>query len=342
MHGREASLPAATPAAWRLFLRAERCAGLAQHMLEAGRQHVLPADVAQVLRTAAVNEHRRALAARGQLAHIARLAGENGWRVAVLKGTADVARGAVVVIADVDVIASEADARALAAALDRTGYTPFQQDTPSHLMPRGIGGGLFVEVHRAVTGFPRPDDVPLHRARTLPGLEPLLALAPHDHAWVVLCQAALKHPDRLIRLRDTWMIHEALGQCSAAERVELDARIDAHYAATELRNFVRRVERGRDSPLDTRRAVRAYLAHARGFARGSRGLNALQQAARGIAVAGAGFDLIRRAREAPPRGPLRRLRRLAFFAAAATLAGIVTADDSLVIRQLRRGQDPSA
>src|SRR5690606_3821454 len=105
--------------------------------------------------------------------------------------------------------------------LDADGFEPKSGRGHWHLQARTDVGSLQVEVHRAVTGFDEPAAVPWQRCRPISSLEPLLALAPGDHAWTVVCQAVRKHPDRRLRIRDLYVIRDALGRSSAEDRARL-------------------------------------------------------------------------------------------------------------------------
>src|SRR5690606_19210146 len=105
--------PTTSVEGWRLFLRMERCAALLERSLAADPVAVDAVGLT-ALRAGAGEELRRILSARGQLRVVADAARELGIEVLVLKGTADVARGAPVLVMDVDVLARPDEARRLA------------------------------------------------------------------------------------------------------------------------------------------------------------------------------------------------------------------------------------
>jgi len=258
--------PDAGADAWRLFLRIERCAAVLQESV-AQTGTVLPADAARALSGQALREMHLVLLARAQLRTIAAAAEQLGITVVALKGTADVALGHSVPCADVDVLASPDDARRLAAALDAAGFDAQSSASKWHLDPRTMAGALAVEIHTAVAGFPTPTDVPLGDAVPLADCAPLRALAPHDHAWTILCQAACKHADRWTRLRDLTMLSAALERMSTTARALLDERIAAHRAAAMMRDMITRARHPRSGwrdPLQHRMPA-AYLTEARRF-----------------------------------------------------------------------------
>lgn len=253
--------PQASAGGWRLFLAIESCAALL-HQAVAGDAAPMDPAGASVLRAAALDDTTRALSARAQLRLLARLAGELGIEVIVLKGGADLARGMELRVADVDVLVRPEELTRLAEALDAGGLVPQKQDGFWHLQPRTAEGALQVEIHRAVTGFDAPELVPWGETAPLPGFEPLRALAPPDHAWTVLNQAVRNHPARRTRIRDLVMVRRALEACTPPQRADLDARVGAGDPA--YRAMVRLAEEGgRVEGEAARRLRREYLLRSR-------------------------------------------------------------------------------
>lgn len=316
--------PGAATDAWRLFLWWERCAALLQHSL-AEHPVALPPHAAAELRGMALREMRRILSARAQLRRVAALASDLDIPVIVLKGTADVARGVDSLLMDVDVLTRPQDAERLATALDAEGFTPSAGAGHWHLQARTDPGALQVEVHRAVTGFDDPAMVPWEEAREIDGLAPLLALAPGDHAWTVIGQAVRKHPDRRQRIRDLYLIRDALRRATPAEQALLRQRAAEDPYGTAASTMIELAEAGGILPEGTparRRLRRMYLLQSRridappGTMRNRLWLRAVESVAAGP------WENVRRFRRTHAyagRGiePLRTPARLATFGVAA-------------------------
>jgi hypothetical protein len=211
-----------------MFLSQERCAVLLQNALRVvPASPTLPPHALPILDYFVTGEIRRILSARAQIRTLASIARETGWRILLLKGTVDVAENVDVPCSDVDVWCDQGTLPALVARLDSSGFTAGAHEPDLHAPARTMPGMLAVEVHFGVLGFPRPGDMPVDRAAPVAGLEPLIRLAPEDHAWTVLSQAVLKHPDRQTRIRDIVIIRRALNACTAQGRDRLDQRVKA-------------------------------------------------------------------------------------------------------------------
>ena len=291
--------PAASAAAWHVFLRWERCAALL------GTPD-LPGHAAAVLRDAVFRETRHILSARAQLRTIARIAQDAGIDVIALKGSADVARGMNVPSADVDVLARPGAAEALVAALDGAGFTAESRGNAHHLEPRTLPGALHVEVHFGVSGFDAPGDVPWDRAEPVEAMPPLLVLAGQDHAWTVLCQAARTDVSKRHCIRDLAMLRAALARCDAPSLATLHDRIDGSPYAVVMRQMLERATGGGGADPAGDRLARVYLMHTRtvSLPRPVAIAQLWQLAADGIAI-----------------GPLSNWRRLESARAAATRYG---------------------
>lgn len=321
--------PEAPAEAWHLFVWWERCASLLQHSLAEGAV-ALPSHAAAVLREMTLQEMRRILSARAQLHRVASLAAELGIPVIVLKGTADVARGIDSLLMDVDILTRPEHAEHLATALDSEGFQPKAGGGHWHLQARTDPGALQVEVHRAVTGFDDPTTVPWEGAREIEGYEPLLTLAPADHAWTVIGQAVRKHPDRRQRIRDLYLIRDAWRRASVEEWAGLHRRAAQDPYGTAGSEMIRLAENG--GVIDPgsaagRRLRRMYLLQSRrvvappGTLRNRLWLRAVESVAAGP------VDNVRRFRrthEYAGRGiePLRTPVRLVMFGVAAIGASL--------------------
>lgn len=212
--------PEVGAAAWELFLYWERCGALLRHSLTETQTELAP-EAARVLDGRVIAELRRILSARAQMKRLARIAAELGMEVVVLKGTADVARGMDLFVMDVDVLVRPEDADRLGAALDADGFEVSGGGGHYHLPPRRDPHSLQVEVHRAVSGFDDPAEVPWSRLQPLAGYEPLMAFDPADHAWTAIGQAVRVHPERRQRLRDLYLLRRATERSTEDQRARL-------------------------------------------------------------------------------------------------------------------------
>lgn len=257
--------PEVGAAAWDLFLYWERCGVLLRHSLTESGTELAP-QAARVLDERVIAELRRILSSRAQMKRVARIAGELGMEVVVLKGTADVARGMDLFVMDVDVLVRPEDVDRLGAALDEDGFEVSGGGGHYHLAPRRDPHSLQVEVHRAVSGFDDPADIPWDRLQPLEGYEPLVGFDPADHAWTSIGQAVRIHPDRRQRLRDLYLLRQALQRATEEQRDRLRrfARSDP-YGDASLR-LLDLVERDGIPPAGSaaeRALRRMYLLQAR-------------------------------------------------------------------------------
>jgi hypothetical protein len=236
----DAEVPgAATP--WRIFARSERCAIPLRARLRAGGVYPsLPENARSTLETVARVELQRVLSARAHLRVIDRLAARGGWEVAVLKGGAACFddRDALD-LADLDVLARPADARALAAALDASGYGDAGPSSPQHLEGRMSRGGLKVEVHTAIDMADAGRDADVWNAVVpIEGTACLRLLAPRDHLWHLLVHVGVLHPYRRGALRDSLLIAQAVRRCGRADLEGIDTRIADHVHGDVLRDLL--------------------------------------------------------------------------------------------------------
>jgi len=205
--------PDVGPEAWRLFLRAERCA-LALSTRAEG-------DAPPLLHATATVELQRILSARAQLERLGRAAARAGLRALVLKGgVAALGTGAPVDLHDVDVLAEPGQAEALADLLDRSGYAVAGGRASAHLGQRVTANAVDVEVHFRVEELGDPADL-WARAEPLPQHPGLWQPAPFDHCRHVLLHATITHPFRRGALRDLLLIGEADRACPPAGAAHL-------------------------------------------------------------------------------------------------------------------------
>ncbi len=181
------------------------------------------------------------LSARAQLQLIDRLAAEHGWEVVVLKGgVAALTDQNPVDLADIDVLARPDDARALAAALDSTGYRDVGPSSPFHLKGRiAAGAGLPVEVHAKIdmVGCDWSESI-WSRVTPLAGATGLRRLGARDHLWHLLVHVGALHAYRRGAIRDLLLVSWALAQCSKSELADVEAQIACDAHALTLRDML--------------------------------------------------------------------------------------------------------
>lgn len=189
-------------AMWPALVEAARHHGmLASVAFLATQEKGLPADLQVRLRDVRYHAGIFHIRAEKQLRQLGALAQELETPLILLKGPVTAraypfpeARA----FGDLDLFApSEERARRLEAALIERGYVSHADSRTGHLPPlQPSEGGLRVELHcNAAEILPAlRADVPLwNRARPVPGLPGLLALAPVDHALYITVHALEKH-----------------------------------------------------------------------------------------------------------------------------------------------------
>jgi len=263
--------------AWEIALLQERCSALLLQQIGSLEALSLERRCSDVIRRSAESESLRILSARAHLLTLAETARKTGVLLAVLKGGVSIGYGHHVFVNDVDVLAALGKEEVVALELDKRGFVPESKGGVYHLEPRVSKYAIPVEVHRAVLGIPRPDQSLWDSVEPIPSLQPLVRLSWANHVWTVLCQMVLKHPDRLYRIRDLFLLKTALSSCNPEERKALEIRAAAHPLHDEFRRVVA-YALGEESQLDRahiRRAlVRGYLvlARSRSFSAYGKGL----------------------------------------------------------------------
>jgi hypothetical protein len=231
----------ASPETWALFFRAERCALAVQGALRAwdGRDGLtLTTTTRDAVLRHVLDESRAALSGRAQLQQLSEAATRSGWRVILLKGGAAIAEGKHVQLSDLDILVGADDLEAITAWLNDTGY----QDSglaPSvqHLPLRIAREALPIEIHTRLTCF---HDVAAVRARAIPmpALPGLWRLSPADHCWHTLAHAVLQHPERRGRLRELFLLADAMNVCEADGTL---AQVQTEMHAHERRDVLMRM-----------------------------------------------------------------------------------------------------
>ncbi|HEY7768983.1 nucleotidyltransferase family protein [Longimicrobium sp.] len=202
--------PPVSPAGWGLFLGVERCA-LA--LAARGAAADDPAG-SRAIRAQAVDESRSVLSARAELRRLGQAVRGPGVSLVVLKGAAPLLYGGrQVPMQDVDVLGTPAAARAVAEALDRSGFQGQGRAASHRLAVRTQEAGLPVEIHTTAPGLP-----PAALDRAVPvAHSPLRVLHPADHLLHLLVHSAVHHPDRRGRLRDLLLIADAVARCAPGD-----------------------------------------------------------------------------------------------------------------------------
>ena len=271
--------------AWSVFLARERCTSLLVGS-ELGRSSpqgqgtALLAGVPAAVRTRALEEARRTLAARALLHRMDAILGSAGIGAVVLKGGAAVARGRTIDLADVDILVGPGHARDVAALLERAmALTPDGPDPlvgghgMTHLAPRKGEEGLPVEVHFSLRHMPDPAEL-LARSVPLEGLSHVRGLDPADHLHHLVVHNALQHPERRGILRDVGLALQAARVCQPVDVEEVRSRLRTDRVtgpAGALLTVVTTLAEGR-TPTDPfrRSAAVGYLLAAEGRRRDRR------------------------------------------------------------------------
>lgn len=249
-----ATPPEVDSSAWRLFLRAERCAVALSTRTEG--------EAPPLLHALATLELQRILSARAQIEHLGRLAAEAGERILVLKGGLMALGAAVSVdLVDVDVLAEPWAAPRIAALLDARGYVAQGAGADAHLSQRRQPYAVHVEVHHSLTELPAEEL--WARADAIPGKPGLWRPAPVDQIWHALLHSTLTHPFRRGALRDLLIIAWADEAAGGEARSLLEDRLTADRRGKLLREALRLARDIRDdrAPVDLfrREAAAHYL-----------------------------------------------------------------------------------
>ncbi|MDX1577881.1 MAG: nucleotidyltransferase family protein [Gemmatimonadota bacterium] len=253
----ETEPPAGRAEALAFVLSMEACALPLRRRLEESRGPALPEVLTTTLDVAVRTELQQVLAAREQLATVAALAREHGWRVIVLKGGTLVHSDRPLALGDVDVLLARAEASLLADELDARGYAVRPAGGLQHLPARWTPGSAPVEIHHRL--FPFPDEGELLRRSVTLGrargdgdsLEGLRRLHPVDELRHVLAHDVLRHPRLRGRLRGLVLAARVLERCEAADVEAVRGWIADAEEPEPLASQLRAAERIASWPLDT-------------------------------------------------------------------------------------------
>ncbi len=235
-------------AAWALFFEAEACALEIDARLPAAERSAFPIEIQATLTAAVQHELKRALAARGQLKAIAKLARQASIPVAVLKGGVPLAKGKNLHLLDIDLLVPPEHGEALTSALESAGYQTAGWSSPRHLAARVVEGGLRVEIHTSTHRDGTPLDVSVwDRLAPLEGELGLWRLPPEEHLWHLLVHLTVDHPYRAGRIRDLLVLADAVGACSQDDLAKVERRCNEsarRKEAVALLATSRRLQRG--------------------------------------------------------------------------------------------------
>ncbi|HEU5467506.1 MAG TPA: nucleotidyltransferase family protein [Gemmatimonadales bacterium] len=237
--------------AWKLFLKAERCAVALSTRAEG--------DAPPVLHAVATIELQRILSARAQLEELGRRVHALGERIMVLKGGL-MALGSAsgVDLMDIDVLTERDSAQRIAGLLDAQGYLVEGPDSPAHLAQRRQPFAVHIEVHHSLAECSAAE-VWAH-AEPVPGRPGLWKAAALDQVWHALRHTAYTHPFRRGALRDLILIGWADTGCDQASHEELQGRMGTDEVLRALLRVARDLRDDR-APIDAfrREAAAHYL-----------------------------------------------------------------------------------
>jgi len=238
--------------AWKLFLRAERCAIALSTRTEG--------DAPPLLHAAATVELQRILSARAQIEELGRQVAAVGMRVVVLKGgVMALGSSAGVDLSDIDVLGEPAAAHRIAGLLDDRGYLTQGQSSPMHLPQRRQEFAVHIEIHHGLTELPATDL--WAAAEPVPGRPGLWKPAAVDQVWHALVHSAVTHPFRRGALRDLLLIGWADQPLNGAGHRTLDQRMDAHPRKELLATTLRLARDIRDARAPVDPFLRESAAH---------------------------------------------------------------------------------
>ena len=238
--------------AWKLFLRAERCAIALSTRTEG--------DAPPLLHAAATVELQRILSARAQIEELGRQVAAIGKRVVVLKGgLMALGSSAGIDLVDVDILTEPASAEEIAGLLNTRGYLTHGPSSPAHLAQRRQEFAVPIEVHHALTELSASDV--WATAEPLPGRPGLWKPAVLEQVWHALVHSVVTHPFRRGSLRDLLLIGWADQSLDEAGRRRLDERVRSHPRGAAFAAMLRLAREIRDSRAPADPFPREAAAH---------------------------------------------------------------------------------
>ncbi len=217
----------ADAAAWRLFLRVERCALPLSQLLQAHAGLPVGDGCRTALAPALQRELLPITVARTHLRRVARVAERLGIPVIVLKGGI-LALGDPIAMADVDVLLPKEEITRFSEGLarDRWESLPYHSDR----VPQTVtDSGMPLELHQGTGLRGELDDAVWDRSELFADLPPLRRLGALDHLRHVAQHMSLDHSNRRVRLRDLYLLRRAAERCRREDLDALWAGRDASY-----------------------------------------------------------------------------------------------------------------
>ncbi len=251
---------------FRLFFEAERCAvQLTRRFHDEDVGITVPGEIQSRVAAQTERETARIRSARTQLAVVAQIVLQHGWRVAVLKGAVvAMSDQSAVDLVDIDLLAAPEDAARLAEQLSLQEYRPVGHSSPRHLTGSAKDDGIPIEIHTTLArdGASLPSAfwdrvVPLE---TVPGL---YRLRPKDHLWHLLEHVAIDHPERRGFVRELMLISSAIAECTENDVAMVRRLIEKHALRTRLRELfstARAFGEGRSTGDRLQRVAAAFYA----------------------------------------------------------------------------------
>jgi hypothetical protein len=204
------SPPVESEESWRLFLAREACAPRLKRRMR-------PVDVPAVLAAAADRDTQMVLALRVELNDVVALAQRLGIAPIVLKGGVALHDPARAMFArDLDLLLPLDEARTLVAAMAEAGWGSEGRGAWHHFAERARSGAPPIEIHPA--GGRTNVQLDAHAlARTVPHptLPGARLLAPLDQVRHVTCHQTIQHTSHRGRLRDLFLLADALTELGA-------------------------------------------------------------------------------------------------------------------------------
>jgi hypothetical protein len=224
-------LASITEDSWRTFFKLERCASpLLSALKLRPRRMQLPEPIMLRVRTEAARELESVLMAEMDIRWLAMIAADTGARPIALKGVVPVLyRGAPVLhLADVDLLATAADAEVLSEKLQAAGFTAAINNEPHHVHWNPPKGHLPIEIHHTLFADGSPIAPELwRRVEDAESMRGMLRLAYSDQVVHALSHALVQHNDRHVRIRDVLLLSWLLSRLNENELDAVRASINA-------------------------------------------------------------------------------------------------------------------
>ncbi|HEX6575105.1 MAG TPA: nucleotidyltransferase family protein [Gemmatimonadaceae bacterium] len=219
---------------WFRFLALERCAG---PLLEKVRAADIPERAQKVIRSVAATESQSALTARAEGRQIAKITGDAGYPVVVLKGGVNALTGKtpLLPLVDIDLLVDRSKVKDMVERLEKAGFGRPARELEHHQGLKPAVDRLAVEVHWTTHDDGRPLDPLLwNRVRPIPEAPPLKRLSTHDHLEHLIEHAIVVHRERAVSLRDVVITGLAARDCTDGELTQVRERLAKHELQGEM------------------------------------------------------------------------------------------------------------